>query len=45
MIYNKFVRNIYFPITEFVKGESVRKYLSSLEASQYYSRDELREIQ
>lgn len=45
MIYNKFVRNIYFPVTEFVKGESVRKYLSLLEASQYYSRDELREIQ
>jgi phenylacetate-CoA ligase len=45
MIYNKFVRNIYFPLTEFVKGESVRKYLSSLQASQYYSRDELREIQ
>ncbi|HCL00655.1 MAG TPA: hypothetical protein DHW42_11200 [Candidatus Marinimicrobia bacterium] len=45
MIYNKFVRNIYFPVTEFVKGESVRKYLSSLEASQSYSRDELCEIQ
>ena len=45
MIYNKFVHNIYFPITEFVKGESVRRYLSSLEASQYYSRDELCEIQ
>ncbi|MBU4445200.1 hypothetical protein KJ656_08980 [bacterium] len=45
MIYSKFVRNIYFPVTEFIKGESVRKYLSSLEASQYYSRDELREIQ
>lgn len=45
MIYNKFVRNIYFPLTEFVKGENVRKYLSSLGESQYYSRDEIREIQ
>jgi len=45
MTYNRFVNNIYFPLTQKFKKEKIHENLIFLEKSQYYSETELRQLQ
>ena len=44
-IYKHIARNIHFPITQLIKGEKVGKYLNQLEESQYFSKEQLEDLQ
>lgn len=45
MSYCHFVRKIYFPLTEFIKGEKVNSYFKLLKGNEHRSIDELRSQQ
>ena len=44
-IYKHIARTIHFPITQLIKGEKIGKYLKQLEKSQYFSDEQLVELQ
>ena len=43
--YNKFVKYIHSPITQFIKGEKINQNLEQLEKSQFFSSDEMQNFQ
>ena len=45
MTYGDFIRHVYFPFVEFIKGEKIRAYTTVLEANQYRPCDEILVIQ
>lgn len=45
MIYDKFVRHIYFPLTQYLKGESIIRYLAILKSHENLSIEELQDFQ
>ncbi len=45
MMYSKFVRHFYFPLTQRIKGESITSYLKILKSNEQLSLPELQNIQ
>ena len=44
-MYYKFIKHVYYPLTQALKGQSVLKYLRKLEESQWYSAERLEKMQ
>lgn len=44
-MYNKFIKNIYFPFIEKIKGEKIIQYKYFLSKSQYWSKEKLQQLQ
>ena len=45
MTYTNFVKNVYFPLTQRIKGQSVLNYLLFLEKTQNYSLQQMQDLQ